>query len=372
MAWYNPFTWGEGEKVNLDPNTGKLPNAQEIEGLSRSGMREARNRQAPLADRTMVAPVRTGTGAQLGGAQNQFRSREMALADRLSGIFTGAAPGAGEMAVQRQGDRALAQTIGNMRGARGGNAGMALQAGARTAANIGLDVAGAAAQAQAQDQQMAAGQLAGVLGQGRAQDVNVAGQNAQLAQQMNLANLSVENQRIFEQAGLDQARSLADQQSKLATMGMNDQASIAYLSQLYGVSVAQMQGLLAKEGLKLQNYDPGWGANLMGQIGQGAITYATSDRRAKKKIVAAKDVDSMLERIKAFEYEYIDPDKPLRGRGRQVSVMADDLEKSAAGREMVERLPDGTKVVNYGKGLGTMLAAVARVHERLSAVEEGK
>lgn len=99
-----------------------------------------------------------------------------------------------------------------------------------------------------------------------------------------------------------------------------------------------------------------------------AIGSLFSDRRVKKNVRPASDVDSMLERLKSYEYEYKDPDKPLRGRGRHISVMAQDLEKSELGREMVHDTPEG-KVVNYGKGLGTMLAAIARVHERVSDLE---
>lgn len=374
----NPLTWGEGTKVDLDPNAGKLPNAAEIEGLSRGFLNDVRGREAPLARRTMVAPVRTGRAAQLDPrAQAEYRARQMQLADRLSGIMGGTQAGAGEIAAQRQGNRAIAQQQAFARMGRGTNAAAAARGAARNSADIGLNTAGQAQQAALQDQQMAAGQLGAVLGQGRAQDLDVASQNAQLGQSMNLANLSAQNQAIFQQAGLDQATSLADQQAKLATMGMNDQAALGFLSQLYGVSVAQMQGLLAKEGLKLENYDPGWGAQLMNTAGAAMTGYATgrgqaaSDRRVKKKIREAKDIDAMLERLKPYEYEYRDPDKPLRGRGRHVSVMAQDLEASKAGRKMVKDTPDG-KVVDYGKGLGTMLAAITRVHERVAELEKGK
>ena len=75
----------------------------------------------------------------------------------------------------------------------------------------------------------------------------MASENAQLKQQMKLANLSAQNMRVFEQARLDQATSLADQASRLQTMGMNDQASIAYLAQLYGIDQAEMQARLQLE-----------------------------------------------------------------------------------------------------------------------------
>ena len=49
--------------------------------------------------------------------------------------------------------------------------------------------------------------------------------------------------------------------------------------------------------------------------------------------------------------------------------MAQELEKAGpVGRAMVEDTPDG-KMVHYGRGLATMLAAQADLHARLKAVE---
>ena len=45
--------------------------------------------------------------------------------------------------------------------------------------------------------------------------------------------------------------------------------------------------------------------------------------------------------------------------------MAQDLEKTPEGRAMVEETPSGEKVVNYGKGFGTLLAAVAELHKEM-------
>src|SRR5690606_7049721 len=107
---------------------------------------------------------------------------------------------------------------------------------------------------------------------------------------------------------------------------------------------------------------------LMGTLGQIGAAAAMSDRRVKKKIRREGDVDKMLDRLKPYSYEYEDPDQPLRGRGRHTGVMAQDLEKSEAGKEMVQDTPQG-KMVNFGKGLGTMLAAITRVHERVRELE---
>ena len=45
--------------------------------------------------------------------------------------------------------------------------------------------------------------------------------------------------------------------------------------------------------------------------------------------------------------------------------MAQDLEKTQLGKQMVENTPEG-KQVNFGKGLGLVMASQARLNERLN------
>lgn len=77
-----------------------------------------------------------------------------------------------------------------------------------------------------------------------------------------------------------------------------------------------------------------------------------------------------LDALQAYSYEYKNPDKPGAGKGRYLGVMAQDLEKAGpVGKSLVETQNDGSKVVNYGKGFGTILAAQAHLNERLKAIE---
>lgn len=101
-----------------------------------------------------------------------------------------------------------------------------------------------------------------------------------------------------------------------------------------------------------------------GQLGAGTL----SDERAKNKVKDGKDkLRKFLEASKGYEYEYRDK---KNGRGKHVSPMAQNLEKTALGKTMVEERPDGLKQVNYGKGFGTMLAALSDIHTRLKKVEK--
>jgi hypothetical protein len=84
-------------------------------------------------------------------------------------------------------------------------------------------------------------------------------------------------------------------------------------------------------------------------------------------------VDQFLKSIHPYSYEYKDPeDEPRAGGptgGRYLGVMAQDLERApAVGHQLVTDTPGG-KRISVGAGLSAALAGLARVNERLSAVE---
>lgn len=338
-------SFGPGERTQIDPNVGRLPEADRLRQQMYAGLDSVQGRQAPQA-----------AGAYLGrfnaGQQGQFRDRQVALANRLSAIGSGQQQGAGELAVQRQGNRAVAQQQAMARMGRGANAAMAARGAARNAGEIGLNVAGQSQQAALQDQQAALGQLGSVLGTSRGQDMGV----AQMAQQ-----------HQFQQAGLTQQTNLANLDAQLRARGMDDMARQAYLAQLLGVSQAEQQGGLARAGVDVSNYDPGWGREFLGGLMQAGAAYAmSSDRNAKKDVrEVSSQIDDMLEKLEAKAYRYKDP---RHGEGRRAGIMAQDLERSEAGRRIVRDTPDG-KMVDINAGLSAALASVARLHKRMKKLE---
>ncbi len=222
-----------------------------LRSQTKAGILNAQNRVAPQSGYTTIAPVAQGAGATINmSPQDAWRQRQLALAGRLEGVLNGTQMGAGEMAARREGNRAIAQQQSFARSQRGGNAALAARGAATNAANIGLNTVGQAAQARASDQQMATQTMAGLLEQGRGADIGLATGQAGLTQQQGLANMDARNQAIFQQAGLNQATSLANMQARLQQTGMNDQAILAYLSQLYGVSSTELQARLQYEQIR--------------------------------------------------------------------------------------------------------------------------
>lgn len=112
-------------------------------------------------------------------------------------------------------------------------------------------------------------------------------------------------------------------------------------------------------------------SNLISGIGQAGTMAAAaiSDENAKTNIHSGgAKIQDFLDAISAEEYNYKNPSQPGAGEGSYVSPMAQDLEKTPIGSQMVMDTPQG-KMVDYGKGMGAMLAAQAHLNERLNKME---
>lgn len=240
MSWYNPADWdwdSVGRAVfgsQGAANRHQWDDRDYIRQQTQQGIANAQNRTAPQADRTAIGNVRTMDTSQA----DQFRAGQTSLANDLRSVMSGQTAGAGELAVQRQAQRALGNAAGAATMARGNSAVSGARAAARASGAIGLGAAGQAQQAAMGDQQNARSMLAGVLGQGREQDLSTAG-----------ANMSAQNQRIFEQARLDQATSVENMRARLQAMGMNDAAIQAYLQQLGLMNAAEQSSRAGDNGI---------------------------------------------------------------------------------------------------------------------------
>lgn len=208
--WGGPPTRSEWEAQN-----GLFEHRGQINDLINQGLAGLPNRAAPQLDPTQ---------------QGQFRQGQMDQVNRLQGIASGQQQGAGELAVQRQMDNALAaqQAMARMRGAGGYGA----RDAARQSAALGISATGLGQQAALQDQQSANALLSQALGQGRGQDLGLAGQNASLQQQQ---------------------------------MSLNDQKYLGLLSQLTGLDIASLQARLQAQQIANQ---PGIEGPLIGAAGQ--------------------------------------------------------------------------------------------------------
>jgi len=134
---------------------------------------------------------------------------------------------------------------------------------------------------------------------------------------------------------------------------------------------SEMQGLQGIENARTGRYGALAGAptateGLLGAAMGGAGIAMMSDRRLKQDIAGADDdATQFLRALKAYKYKYKDE---KHGKGEQLGIMAQDLEKTRLGRQAVIETSEG-KAVHGAKLAGALAAAAASLDKRLSKVE---
>lgn len=325
-----------GVEVNMhriDPHSFELPNYGRSRQQMREGAAAAGNRQGVAIDQ---------------GPQDAWRQQQMGLAQALQAQAYGTGgPSAAELQMGRGLDTNMAQAMAMQAAQRGQNAGGNMRAIANQRATMGQQSIADTGLLRAQEQMAAQNQYGQMLAGARGLDIGLASGQAQLDATQRAQNDQMTQYYLNMGFNLDQAKLAAKQ---------------AYETQM-GNRYALNKGLaVQQQGQQAQLI--GAGLNAGGAV-VGAI--AASDRRLKKDIRNAEgDTYSFLDALNAARYSYKEPKK--FGEGERVSVMAQELEKSSLGRGFVKDTPEG-KMVDYGKGLGTMLAASASLHKRLKALE---
>jgi hypothetical protein len=247
--------------------------------------------------------------------QGQFANQQGSLANQLMQQSQGQGPSAAQNMLQQAQNTQMNQNNAMAASARGGvNPALLARNVMNQNAVAGQNTNAQAATMRSQEQLGAQNSLANVLNQGQATQLGY--QNLGLSQDQSMLNAQMEAQKI--NAGIAQANTAA--------------------------ANAMTSGALS-------------GASSM---------MAMSDENLKKNVKdGSNSIQSFLDHISAKKYKYKDEKD---GKGSQVSVMAQDLEKSPVGKQMVVETGHG-KGVDYGKGFAAILAAQADMHKRMKDLE---
>lgn len=302
------------------------------------------SRAAPVSGQTQIDT----------GNENQARGQQWNLAQMLSAQTQGQGPSLAQMQLQKATDANIRQAMALGASQRGVGAGAAMRSIANNTAMAQQQAGADSAALRLQEQQAAQNQLGQLLAGMRGQDQSIAGSQAQLNQQVALANqqaqlgmtgLNDTQNRFYGQTAND----LYSQQ--MAAQQAREQAAIQYEGMLRGVAVnTQQTGMQA-------------GGSILSALGGLA---ALSDETKKTNIEpGTKGLDEFLSSLSSNKYEYKDK---KHGDGTYWSPMAQDLEKTEVGRSMVVETPEG-KAVDYARGLGAYLAGLSDVHKRLKKME---
>lgn len=215
-----------------------------------------------------------------------------------------------------------------------------------------------AAALRAGEQAQAERSMAGVLGQMQQGELG----RSQMRQRTDLANLD---------AGLQQ-RQMNDRMQQLMTQyGLSaDEAEMqaaADLEQARMGAESERQRVnfeIAKQNLEQEKFEKESGVG--GIMGVFKGISKISDERAKENVKDANDdIEEFLGSIepKSFDYKKKYGDKGYTG------FMAQDIERSRTGRQMVAEGKDGLKRFDTGRALMAAMAGLGNLNRRLKAVE---
>ena len=135
----------------------------------------------------------------------------------------------------------------------------------------------------------------------------------------------------------------------------------------YSYKVDQRVRMYAQQAGAQANAD----AQVIGGLTGLGASFVKSDIRVKEDIKpASRSIEDMLDNLEPYEYDYKDEfkDDPSM-EGRQLGIMAQDLEASELGDKFVQEDNNGVKRVDYGKMASTQMAAISDLHKRLKQLE---
>lgn len=325
--WLNERAPGQTSNVpDMDRGNFNLPHGDELYARENANGHALAMRSAPEA------------------GQSSFRGDQSALIDRLRRQMNGE-DSLSQLQLRDATDSNVAQQRSLAAGAAPGNAAMAQRLAMQGIGRMNQGYGAQAAQLGIQERNAAANALGAVAGQGRAQD-----------QQNNQFNVGAQ----LQQTGLNDAAQQHTYDRQLQGLGMQQQGSMGYEQQQ-----TQRRGQDLQQPLQPTNLD-----RLTSMAGSIAPYALASDQRLKTNIhPAGGEVDSLIARLRPTEYEYRDP---RMGAGPRVGIIAQDVERGGpAGRAMVSEVggPGGAKMLDVPASLGTALAAIGRLGERLDAME---
>jgi len=222
-------------------------------------------------------------------------------------------------------NRNIAQLAGRIAASRGPSQALALREGMRAQATAGQELAGQSAVLRAQEYNQA------LQNQLAKQQVLVQELGAQRTQRQALERLRADVAGVGQQARA---------QSAIATQNLQAQAA--------GARAKQM-------------------GELVSGLGAAGIT-AFSDKELKKDINKAS-IDELASALKAVNFKYKKPNGEDYQEGKVTGILAQDLEKSKLGKELVINSKEG-KLVDMKKAVPVAMATLAEVLKRLKKLEK--
>jgi hypothetical protein len=202
-----------------------------------------------LADQSQIAPVDLAGNTTIDQSESeQSRAAQLGLISQLQGTIAGTSPSVAAIMLRQETERNIANQFGMAAAASAQNVGLANRQAMNNAASLNQQSIGQQALLRAQEIATAQGLLGTTAGSARTSDINVATSQADLSQQVILANAGFTNTQNMTQAQLDQAVKLANagfKNTATTTQAQLDQATKALnVTQANSVNLANAKNAL--------------------------------------------------------------------------------------------------------------------------------
>lgn len=201
-------------------------------------------------------------------------------------------------------------------------------------------------------------------------------QTNQQAAQLRAQEMAQGRQQFAQQAaalrGADMGQAQLGGQQFFQGLGAGMTAEQQLMNAQMQRELAQRQAELEAQKINAQNQSQFAGGLISGAA--GAMGGLLSDETAKENIEdAGTKLDDFARALSAKVYNYND-DAPehIDRKRKRFGILAQDLERSEAGKSIVERGQDGFRRIDVTNGFGLALAAIGRLNERLDRIEHGE
>lgn len=321
--------------------------------------------------------------------RNYIQPKQRSFLDTLEKQASGQGPSLAVEQLKQAQNRSLAQQMAAAQSARGGNPALLQRQAMQNAAQNNTAMAGQATQARMQEQ-LQAQQMYGnqvnlmqgnsdqrvqqYLQQGfsiaQAQQAAAADfQHLSVNQAMGLAGINAGIQTANHQQDVSAMNKEVEDIQKFATMGVGGMMGGSKTSMPSGGSYLGGNQMAANMGNSqfMQGATPA-SSSLSGSnsMSMGMLSDETQKQDIKS---SSKDVKGFLDKLSEKSYEYKNSKLPGTASGRRFGIIAQDLEKSQAGKSIVKDTEYG-KMVDTQQGFGLALSALAHLNKRLSKLEK--
>ncbi len=226
------------------------------------------------------------------------------------------------------------------------------------------------------EQQLRAGQDSALRGAvalaGQGQGGNIGGQQMAAANagagglgaaNQQAAMMRIQEQQIAQEQAASQAQAL--EAANLGQGALYQQGQLGLNQQNIDWQLGQSQLDLERKKYETER-NLGWGKVAAGVVGSAVGAIAKSDERSKHSIGRGSASEKVGE-IDSADFEY-NPGEGIQGRNS--GVVAQQVEQTSLGQQLVRNGPDGKKYIDGGQAGAVALAASSEQEQRLRALED--